>query len=63
MMRLFYSFMWWLAMPLVLGRLWWRGRKEPGYRQHLGERLALRPYALAGPAPAQDHHGARGVGG
>jgi 3-deoxy-D-manno-octulosonic-acid transferase len=38
-MRLFYSFMWWLAMPLVLGRLWWRGRKEPGYRQHLGERL------------------------
>jgi 3-deoxy-D-manno-octulosonic-acid transferase len=39
MMRLFYSFMWWLAMPLVLGRLWWRGRKEPGYRQHLGERF------------------------
>jgi 3-deoxy-D-manno-octulosonic-acid transferase len=38
-MRLFYSVMWWLAMPLVLGRLWWRGRKEPGYRQHLGERL------------------------
>jgi len=41
MMRLFYSFMWWLAMPLVLGRLWWRGRKEPGYRQHLGERLGF----------------------
>jgi 3-deoxy-D-manno-octulosonic-acid transferase len=40
-MRLFYSFMWWLAMPLVLGRLWWRGRKEPGYRQHLGERLGF----------------------
>jgi 3-deoxy-D-manno-octulosonic-acid transferase len=38
-MRLLYSFMWWLAMPLVLGRLWWRGRKEPGYRQHLGERF------------------------
>jgi 3-deoxy-D-manno-octulosonic-acid transferase len=47
-MRLIYSFMWWLALPLVLGRLWWRGRKEPGYRAHLGERLgfygpALRP--------------------
>jgi len=41
MIRLFYSFMWWLAMPLVLGRLWWRGRKEPGYRQHLGERLGF----------------------
>ncbi|WP_036170058.1 lipid IV(A) 3-deoxy-D-manno-octulosonic acid transferase [Massilia sp. 9096] len=38
-MRLFYSLMWWLALPLVLGRLWWRGRLEPGYRRHLGERL------------------------
>ena len=28
-------------MPLVLGRLWWRGRKEPGYRQHWNERLGL----------------------
>ena len=34
MLRL-YSLMWWLAMPLVLGRLWWRGRQEAGYRQHL----------------------------
>jgi 3-deoxy-D-manno-octulosonic-acid transferase len=33
--------MWWLALPLVLGRLWWRGRKEPGYRRHLGERLGF----------------------
>jgi len=41
MIRLFYAFMWWLAMPLVLGRLWWRGRKEPGYRRHLGERLGF----------------------
>jgi 3-deoxy-D-manno-octulosonic-acid transferase len=40
-MRSFYTFMWWLAMPLVLGRLWWRGRKEPGYRQHWNERLGL----------------------
>jgi 3-deoxy-D-manno-octulosonic-acid transferase len=49
MMRLFYSFMWWLAMPLVLGRLWWRGRKEPGYRRHLGERLGF-----YGPTPGPD---------
>jgi 3-deoxy-D-manno-octulosonic-acid transferase len=41
LMRLIYSFMWWLALPLVLGRLWWRGRKEPGYRAHLGERLGF----------------------
>jgi 3-deoxy-D-manno-octulosonic-acid transferase len=48
-MRLFYSFMWWLAMPLVLGRLWWRGRKEPGYRRHLGER-----FGYYGPEPGPD---------
>jgi 3-deoxy-D-manno-octulosonic-acid transferase len=40
-MRLFYSVIWWLAMPLVLARLWWRGRKEPGYRQHVTERLGF----------------------
>lgn len=38
-MRHFYTLMWCLALPLVLLRLWWRGRKEPGYRQHWRERL------------------------
>jgi len=38
---LVYSILWWLALPLVLGRLWWRGRKEPGYRAHIGERLGF----------------------
>ena len=41
MNRTVYSALWWLALPAVLGRLWWRGRKEPGYRAHWGERLAL----------------------
>jgi 3-deoxy-D-manno-octulosonic-acid transferase len=41
MIRLLYSFSWWLALPLVLGRLWWRGRKEPGYRQHMAERFGF----------------------
>lgn len=40
-MRLFYSIMWYLALPLVLARLWWRGRKEPGYRGHWRERLGF----------------------
>ncbi len=40
-MRFFYSLLWWLAMPIVLARLWWRGRKEPGYRRHIGERLSI----------------------
>ena len=42
-MRRLYSAAWWLALPLVLARLWWRGRREPGYRQHIGERLAWIP--------------------
>ena len=41
MNRPLYSFLWWLALPLVLLRLWWRGRKEPGYRAHAGERLGF----------------------
>ena len=40
-MCVLYSLLWWLALPLVLGRLWWRGRREPGYRTHLGERLGF----------------------
>ena len=30
-----------LATPLYLARLWWRGRREPGYRQHLAQRLGV----------------------
>lgn len=40
MVRL-YSLLWWLAMPLALGRLWRRGAQEPGYRLHWNERLGL----------------------
>ncbi len=40
-MRALYSVLWCLGMPLVLARLWWRGRKEPGYREHWGERLGF----------------------
>ncbi|QBP74001.1 3-deoxy-D-manno-octulosonic acid transferase [Herbaspirillum huttiense] len=40
-MRLLYSLVWWLVLPLVLLRLWRRGRKEPGYRAHVGERLGF----------------------
>ena len=48
MNRTLYSLLWWLALPLVLGRLWWRGRKEPGYRAHWGERLGLYGAPLRG---------------
>ena len=40
-MRIAYSVLWRLALPLVLARLWLRGRQEPGYRQHWRERLGF----------------------
>ncbi|MFB9287162.1 lipid IV(A) 3-deoxy-D-manno-octulosonic acid transferase [Pseudoduganella plicata] len=40
-MRHVYTLVWWLALPLVLLRLWLRGRKEPGYRRHWNERLGI----------------------
>lgn len=36
-----YSLLWYLALPLVLLRLWRRGKSEPAYRQHWRERLAM----------------------
>ena len=48
-MRLLYTLAWWLALPLVLARLWLRGRQEPGYRQHWGERLGF--YACQSKSP------------
>lgn len=44
-MRFIYTMAWWLSLPLILARLWWRGRKEPGYRLHVAERLGW--YAAA----------------
>ena len=41
MSRLLYSLAWYLALPLVLARLWWRGRQEPGYRAQWAERLGF----------------------
>jgi 3-deoxy-D-manno-octulosonic-acid transferase len=35
----FYSLLWWFLLPFVLMRLWWLGRREPGYRAHIAERL------------------------
>ena len=29
----------WLLVPFALLRLVWRGRKQPGYRRHIGERF------------------------
>lgn len=42
-MRIVYSLVWWLILPFALFRLWWRGKKEPGYRRHIAERLGSYP--------------------
>lgn len=47
-MRVLYSMLWWVALPLVLLRLWRRGRKEPAYRKNLGERLGFYRHFLNG---------------
>lgn len=38
-MRYIYTLLWHLILPLLFLRLWWRGRKNHGYRQHIGERF------------------------
>lgn len=39
MWRALYTFALYAALPLLLARLWWRGRGEPGYRRRVGERF------------------------
>ena len=38
-----------VALPLLPLRLWWRGRHEPGYRRHIGERFVWYRGSVAGP--------------
>jgi 3-deoxy-D-manno-octulosonic-acid transferase len=48
--RALYSALMVLMQPLLLARLWWRGRREPLYRADIGQRLAR--YGSV-PAPVQ----------
>ena len=45
----FYRFLLTLIVPLALLRLWWRGRKQPGYRQHIAERFGYINVPAGGP--------------
>ena len=40
-MRALYTLLLYAALPWILARLWWRGRREPGYREGLAERFGL----------------------
>ena len=42
-MRYLYSLLFLLLLPLILLRLYWKGRQLPAYRQHIGERLGFYP--------------------
>lgn len=44
-----YSLLLWLALPLIVARLWWRGRKEPGYRLGVGERFGYYSFTPGAP--------------
>jgi len=37
--RVGYRLLLWLLFPWALAHLWWRGRRQPGYRRHLAERF------------------------
>ena len=52
MARALYTLLWWIALPLLPLRLWWRGRREPAYRAHIGERFGR--YAGAARAAGKD---------
>ena len=49
MARLIYTFLFYLAQPLIWCRLAWRARKQPEYLHHIGERYGFH----ASPAPAR----------
>lgn len=43
LMNFSYSVLWWLLLPVVLLRLWIKGRKQPEYRKRIAERLGYWP--------------------
>jgi 3-deoxy-D-manno-octulosonic-acid transferase len=47
--RKLYTLVLWAALPLILARLWWRGRREPGYRRLVAERFGR--YAFGAERP------------
>ena len=46
--RMGYRLLLWLVFPWALAHLWWRGRRQPGYREHIAER-----FGWYGAAPAR----------
>lgn len=40
-MRRFYTLLLYFLLPWVVFHLWWRGRRQPGYLRHIGERFGF----------------------
>ncbi len=47
--RYLYTLLFYLFVPVLLIRLWWRGRKAPGYRQRWWQRFGLVPNVIGRP--------------
>ena len=43
MVRLLYNLLLLVALPWVYARLFWKSRREPGYRKRIGERFGAAP--------------------
>ena len=53
--RLFYTVLWHVALPLVLAYFWRRGRRDPAYPRHLGERFGAGLALPGGPGAVWVH--------
>ncbi|ALK29555.1 lipid IV(A) 3-deoxy-D-manno-octulosonic acid transferase [Burkholderia plantarii] len=52
MLRAVYRALWWIVAPAAVLRLFWRSRREHGYREHIGERFGhLAPAMRAARSP------------
>ena len=49
MKRHLYTLLLWLLLPYILFHLLWRGRKQPAYLQHVGERFGFYPTKPSAP--------------
>ena len=47
--RAAYTLLWHVLLPWLPLRLWWRGRKEPGYREFIAERFGRYTTSATGP--------------
>ncbi len=45
-MRYLYSVLFYLLLPLLFIRLWWRSRRMPAYRERIWERIGYYPFKL-----------------